>query len=53
MITVFAIFYAFMAGMTAEYFHTKLKSIGAKDGVALLSLGAGLAWPYCIWEMSR
>lgn len=52
MITLFLIFYAFMAGMTAEYSHTRLKSLGAKDGIALVSLGAGIAWPYFIWEMS-
>ncbi|MGK9174129.1 hypothetical protein KXR87_12990 [Yokenella regensburgei] len=53
MITALLIFYAFMAGMTAEWSHTRLKSLGSKNGIALVSLGAGLAWPYFIWEMSR
>lgn len=53
MITAFAIFYAFMAGMMAEWSHTRQKELGFKNHLTLAALGAALFWPYMLWRMSK
>ncbi|HCO3755897.1 TPA: hypothetical protein N8F51_002435 [Escherichia coli] len=53
MITLFIVFYAFMAGMMAEWSHTRQKQLGFTDGIALAALGAALIWPYMLWRISR
>lgn len=49
MITVFLIFYAFMAGMTAEHVHTKGKNMGFRERLFLASLIAALLWPWYVF----
>lgn len=49
MITLFIAFYAFVAGVVAEYAHTKLTNEG-KDNVTVTSLVAGAIWPVAIWR---
>lgn len=53
MITLFLIVYAFMAGMTTEYSHTRQKELGYKTHINWISIIAGIAWPYTIWRISR
>ncbi|RKR65560.1 hypothetical protein C7387_2305 [Yokenella regensburgei] len=53
MITVFLIFYAFMGGMTAEYVHTKGKSMVLSDKLILASLIAAFIWPWYVWGSKR
>lgn len=53
MITLFLIAYAFMAGMTTEYSHTRQKELGYKTHLSCISIIAGIAWPYTIWRISR
>ena len=53
MITASLIIYAFMAGMTAEYIHTKLTEKGRGSYAYLVSLFLGAIWPATIWRMSR
>lgn len=53
MITLLLIAYAFMAGMTTEYTHTRQKELGYKTNLKWISLFAGIAWPYTIWRISR
>lgn len=50
MITAALIIYAFMAGMTAEYIHTKLTEKGRGSYVYLVSLYLGAIWPVTIWR---
>lgn len=49
MITLFLVFYAFMAGMTAEYAHTRAKAMGFSHRIWLASLAAAIIWPLVIW----
>lgn len=53
MFTLLLIAYAFMAGVTAEYTHTRQETLGFKSHVNWVSLLAGIAWPYTIWRISR
>lgn len=53
MITLLLIAYAFMAGMTTEYSHTRQKELGYKTHINWISIIAGIAWPYTIWRISR
>lgn len=48
MITLFLVFYAFMAGMTAEYAHTRAKELGMNGNTWLASLMAAILWPWFI-----
>lgn len=48
MITLFLVFYAFMAGMTAEYAHTRIKALGIKGNAFLASVMAAVLWPWFI-----
>lgn len=53
MITLMLVLYAFMAGMTAEYTHTKGKSMGMKKGLTIASLFSGIFWPWFMWGMVK
>lgn len=48
MITIFLVFYAFMAGMTAEYAHTRAKEMGFTQRVWLASFAAAILWPLIV-----
>ena len=50
MITLFIAFYAFMAGMMAEYTHTTLKEPGDDDGIVSTSIIAAVLWPIVLWK---
>lgn len=49
MITLFIAFYAFVAGLMAEYTHTKLTNEG-KDNVTVTSLFVSAIWPVAMWR---
>ncbi|EKP1132011.1 hypothetical protein P2117_003794 [Klebsiella michiganensis] len=53
MITALIIIYSFMAGMTAEYTHTRLKKISASGGLVLTAIILGILWPYEIFWRSK
>jgi uncharacterized membrane protein YhiD involved in acid resistance len=53
MLTLLMIAYAFMAGMMAEWSHTRQKELGFKTHLVITALGAGLIWPYMLWRISR
>ncbi len=50
MITSLLIIYAFMAGMTAEYTHTRLEKISSPRNFYLTAFLCGICWPYVIWR---
>lgn len=52
MITIAVALYAFVAGMTAEWSHTRQKTMGHKGYLAITSLIAGLMWPVTLWRIS-
>ncbi len=53
MITALIIIYSFMAGMTAEYTHTRLKKISASGCLVLTAIILGILWPYEIFWRSK
>lgn len=53
MITVLMIIYAFMAGMTAEYVHTRLKTMSSSRHLVLTSIILGVIWPFEIFWRSK
>ena len=53
MITSLLIIYAFMAGITAEYTHTRLKKMSASGCQVLTAIILGILWPYEIFWRSK
>lgn len=53
MITALIVIYSFMAGMTAEYTHTRLKKMSASGWLVLTSIISGVLWPYVILWRSK
>lgn len=49
MITVFLVFYAFVAGLMAEYSHTRLSN-NCQPDVIISSLVNGVIWPVAMWK---
>lgn len=49
MITIFLVFYAFMAGMTAEYANARAKALVFSERVWLASSVAAILWPLIVF----
>lgn len=53
MITLFIAFYAFMAGMMAEYTHTRMTNLGLDGDIITTSIVSAILWPIAIWKVTR
>lgn len=53
MIILLVMAYSFMAGMVAEWSHTRQEELGFKNHILLTSFFAGVIWPVMIWRISR
>lgn len=52
-IAVFIAFYAFMAGMMAEYTHTRMTKLGLDGDIITTCILASVLWPIAIWKVTR
>nr|DAV72816.1 MAG TPA: hypothetical protein [Caudoviricetes sp.] len=50
MITVLIAFYAFMAGMMAEYSHTRMEQLNYRKHLVVMAFFVGALWPLFIFR---
>ncbi len=53
MLTAFLVFYSFMAGMMAEWSHTRQMELGINTHLIKVALTAGLFWPVMLWRVVK